>query len=261
MLKLAKKLAILADGLKAAGREKEAFDLFHHAVRLAHNENPLMKVLGEYGFEPSEIFEYGDDDQLDSVHESEKSVHRDDGDQVREIWIHFDPESGKIEYGYMHEGGEYGHKHAYYDNLEDLVAHIVEEDEEHGDVPDDEDNHPRNKGYAAEQDVDCGCGCGGTCGGHKHSEVLNSMLEKYAKTSGKKKNVRLNKPFRTPGGPKKFSVYVKNDKGNVVKVNFGDPNMRIKKNIPARRRNFRARHHCDTPGPRWKARYWSCKNW
>lgn len=80
-----------------------------------------------------------------------------------------------------------------------------------------------------------------------------------AEKGGRK--VKLNKPFRTPDGPKKFSVYVKNDKGNVVKVNFGDPNMKIKKNIPERRRSFRARHNCDNPGPKWKARYWSCKAW
>ena len=71
----------------------------------------------------------------------------------------------------------------------------------------------------------------------------------------------LNKPFRTPKGPKKFSVYVKNEKGNVVKVNFGDPNMEIKRDDPARRKSFRARHNCDNPGPKWKARYWSCKQW
>lgn len=71
----------------------------------------------------------------------------------------------------------------------------------------------------------------------------------------------LNKPFRTPKGPKKFSVYVKNDKGNVVKVNFGDPKMEIKRDDPERRKNFRARHNCDDPGPKWKARYWSCKMW
>ena len=75
------------------------------------------------------------------------------------------------------------------------------------------------------------------------------------------KKVTLNKPFRTPDGPKKTSVYVKNEKGNVVKVNFGDPNMKIKKNIPERRKSFRARHNCDNPGPKWKARYWSCKAW
>jgi hypothetical protein len=72
----------------------------------------------------------------------------------------------------------------------------------------------------------------------------------------------LNKPFRTSKGPKKFSVYVKNEKGNIVKVNFGDPNMEIKRDDPARRKSFRARHKCDTnPGPRWKAKYWSCKFW
>ena len=75
------------------------------------------------------------------------------------------------------------------------------------------------------------------------------------------RKVSLGKPFLTPGGPKKRSVYVKNDKGNVVKVNFGDPNMRIKKNIPARRKSFRARHKCDTAKDRTSARYWSCKAW
>jgi hypothetical protein len=75
------------------------------------------------------------------------------------------------------------------------------------------------------------------------------------------RKVTLNKPFRTPGGPKKSSVYVKNEKGNVVKVNFGDPNMKIKKNIPSRRKSFRARMNCDNPGPKYKARYWSCKAW
>lgn len=73
----------------------------------------------------------------------------------------------------------------------------------------------------------------------------------------------LNKPFRLPkGSKKKFGVYVKNDKGNVVKVTFGDPNMEIKRDDPERRKSFRARHKCDTnPGPKYKARYWSCKQW
>ncbi len=71
------------------------------------------------------------------------------------------------------------------------------------------------------------------------------------------RKVQLGRPFLTPKGPKKRSVYVKNEKGNVVKVNFGDPNMKIKKSDPARRKSFRARHNCSNPGPRWKARYWS----
>ena len=79
-------------------------------------------------------------------------------------------------------------------------------------------------------------------------------------TEAKEKKT-LNKPFRTPKGPKKFSVYVKNEKGNVVKVNFGDPNMEIKRDDPKRRKSFRARHNCDNPGPKWKARYWSCRQW
>ena len=73
------------------------------------------------------------------------------------------------------------------------------------------------------------------------------------------KKVTLNKPVR--GGSKKFYVYTKNEKGNVVKVSFGDPNMEIKRDNPARRKSFRARHNCADPGPKWKARYWSCRAW
>jgi len=78
-----------------------------------------------------------------------------------------------------------------------------------------------------------------------------------------KKKAPLNKPFRLPkGNRKKFGVYVKNDKGNVVMVKFGDPNMSIKRDNPARRKAFRSRHSCDdNPGPKWKARYWSCRMW
>lgn len=73
------------------------------------------------------------------------------------------------------------------------------------------------------------------------------------------RKVKLGKPMQ--GDVKKFKVYVRNPKGNVVKVNFGDPDMKIKKSNPARRRSFRARHNCDNPGPRHKARYWSCRKW
>ena len=96
-------------------------------------------------------------------------------------------------------------------------------------------------------------------GVYKKDGVVLVYKGKAAEYQGRK--VKLGKPFRTPDGPKKFSVYVKNQKGNVVKVNFGDPNMEIKKDNPARRRSFRARHRCDTPGPKWKARYWACKKW
>jgi len=80
-----------------------------------------------------------------------------------------------------------------------------------------------------------------------------------AEYNGKK--VSLNKPFRTPKGPKKFAVYVQNESGRVVIVRFGDPNMEIKRDDPGRRKNFRSRHNCDNPGPKTKARYWSCKMW
>jgi hypothetical protein len=88
--------------------------------------------------------------------------------------------------------------------------------------------------------------------------VVGDLLTE-AEYQGRK--VTLNKPFLTPKGPKKRSVYVKNDKGNVVKVNFGDPNMRIKAYSPKHRKSFRARHNCDNPGPKDSAKYWSCRAW
>jgi hypothetical protein len=76
------------------------------------------------------------------------------------------------------------------------------------------------------------------------------------------KSVTLNDPFRTPDGPKKFGVYTMGPNGNVVIVRFGDPNMEIKRDDPARRASFRARHGCDDdPGPKYKAKYWSCYQW
>ena len=73
------------------------------------------------------------------------------------------------------------------------------------------------------------------------------------------RKVPLNKPMQ--GDVKKSKVYVKKPNGKVVKVNFGDKNMKIKKSNPERRKSFRARHNCDNPGPKWKARYWSCRAW
>ena len=72
------------------------------------------------------------------------------------------------------------------------------------------------------------------------------------------KKVNLNKPFRTPSGPRKFAVYTKNDKGNVVKVGFGQPGMRVNNADPKKARSFRKRMRCDNPGPKWKAKYWAC---
>ena len=82
-------------------------------------------------------------------------------------------------------------------------------------------------------------------------------METEAKYQGKE--VPLGK--KLPGDVKKSKVYVRKPNGKVVKVNFGDKKMRIKKSNPARRKSFRARHNCKNPGPRWKARYWSCRSW
>ena len=85
--------------------------------------------------------------------------------------------------------------------------------------------------------------------------------EKLDEAEYQGRKVSLGKPFLTPDGPKKRAVYVKNPKGNVVKVNFGQKGVKIKKSNPKRRKSFRARHNCSNPGPRHRARYWSCKLW
>ena len=90
-------------------------------------------------------------------------------------------------------------------------------------------------------------------------EYINIMQPGINEAEYQGRKVQLGKPMR--GDVKKFKVYVKNAKGNVIKVNFGDPNMRIRKSNPARRRSFRARHRCDTANDRTSARYWSCRNW
>jgi len=92
-------------------------------------------------------------------------------------------------------------------------------------------------------------------------EGFEEMISEESWAAEKNKGKKLNKPFRTPGGPKKFSVYVKNKKGNIVKVNFGDPNMEIKRDDPNRRKSFRARHNCSEKKDKTKAGYWSCKMW
>ena len=90
-------------------------------------------------------------------------------------------------------------------------------------------------------------------------EIFGDLDDTLNEAEYQGRTVKLNKPMQ--GDVKKFKVYVKNEKGNVVKVNFGDPDMRIKKSNPARRKSFRARHNCDNPGPKTKARYWSCRAW
>jgi len=104
--------------------------------------------------------------------------------------------------------------------------------------------------------MSCGCGCSGEVVAYEEWDEEDVTAAEYQGRS-----VTLNKPFRTKGGAKKFAVYTKNGSGNVVIVRFGDPNMEIKRDDPARRKAFRSRHNCQSPGPKWKARYWSCRQW
>jgi len=96
-------------------------------------------------------------------------------------------------------------------------------------------------------------------------EFMKSYKSDINEAEYQGRKVKLGKPMQ--GDVKKFKVYVKNPQGNVVKVNFGhkgkggEKTMSIKKNNPERRKSFRARHNCDNPGPRHKARYWSCRAW
>ena len=85
-----------------------------------------------------------------------------------------------------------------------------------------------------------------------------SLMEEINEADYRGRNVDLNKPFRTPGGPKKFAVYVKSPKGNVKKVTFGDPNLRVKNADKKAAKSFRARHKCDQKKDRTTPGYWSC---
>lgn len=89
---------------------------------------------------------------------------------------------------------------------------------------------------------------------NKYAEDIDMDEAKY-----RGREVPLGK--KMAGDVKKSKVYVRKPNGNIVKVNFGDKKMRIKKSNPKRRKSFRARHNCKNPGPRWKARYWSCRSW
>jgi len=102
---------------------------------------------------------------------------------------------------------------------------------------------------------------------HRFKQYTNIQELEYdvvvEKAEYQGREVKLNDPFRLPtGSKKKFGVYVKNDKGNIVKVTFGDPNMGINRDDAGARKSVRARHGCDVdPGPKWKAKYWSCYQW
>ena len=92
-----------------------------------------------------------------------------------------------------------------------------------------------------------------------YDKNLNEGCQCLREAEYQGRNVQLGKPMQ--GDVKKFKVYVKNPAGNVVKVNFGQKGMKIRKSNPDARKSFRARMNCDSPGPRHKANYWSCRKW
>jgi hypothetical protein len=94
---------------------------------------------------------------------------------------------------------------------------------------------------------------------HEEEDETTEDIEEVTEAKYRGRTVPLGK--KMAGDVKKSKVYVRKPNGNIVKVNFGDKKMRIKKSNPKRRKSFRARHNCANPGPRWKARYWSCRSW
>ena len=117
------------------------------------------------------------------------------------------------------------------------------------------------------QEIDCWSGYRKDGTKTKNGKTVNNckrikeQQEELEESEYHGRKVTLNKPFLTPDGPKKRSVYVKNAKGNVVKVNFGQKGVAIKKHLPKHRKSYRARHHCENPGPKDRANYWSCLAW
>lgn len=91
-----------------------------------------------------------------------------------------------------------------------------------------------------------------------HFEIEFDEAHSLNEAEHRGRKVKLNKPFRTPGGPKKFAVYVKSKGGNIKKVTFGDPNMRVRNRSKARAKSFTARHKCSQKKDRTTAGYWSC---
>lgn len=118
--------------------------------------------------------------------------------------------------------------------------------------------HDDEKFLEGLEHTDCGTdACCGNCAEDEIQEEVTIMED------GEKKGVKLNNIIRTSENPnKKFKVYVRDPSTKKIKVvRFGDPNMEIKRDDPKRRASFRARHGCDNPGPKWKAKYWSCYQW
>lgn len=100
------------------------------------------------------------------------------------------------------------------------------------------------------------------CGTPDCCQECNEETDVLQEAEYQGKKVKLNDPIRTSENPnKKFKVYTMGPNGTVVVVRFGDPDMSIKRDDPGRRASFRARHNCDNPGPKHKARYWSCYQW
>lgn len=158
-------------------------------------------------------------------------------------------------YKYILDGNHRANK-AIDDDLESVKAKLVnikELPQKFIDVLGDEDNIEEYD-VVSEQDI------------KEFVQFMREYKQPLCEAEYRGRKVNLGKPMQ--GDVKKFKVYVKNPKGKVVKVNFGfggssakGKRMTIKKNNPARRKNFRARHNCDNPGPRTKARYWSCRAW
>ena len=204
-----------------------------HFIRVVMEKQHQTSILDESIFPGNEIFETEQDATVFQI-PLERSLSEEEASEYAEHLAN-----------YMFEQG--------YDDFDIEISADTDLD-----VSEDEETYEGDEFFEEygvmwfNEDDNCGCG-NDVCETYGEDNAIDE-----AEYQGRK--VKLGKPMR--GDVKKFKVYVKDPKTkNVKKVNFGDPNMKIKKSNPARRRSFRARHNCDNPGPRTKARYWSCRKW
>ncbi len=198
-------------------------------------EERVQELLKKFDSNMNEIGGYGDPDYKEII----QHLKNGDAESAAEV----------VWYAYTdQDGGEFPEKEDYVDDLQAEFEELVDGG--------DQDSEPDGS-YDSSDDADALASAGHGSDEDYGSFGYDEDIEMEAKYRGKE--VPLGK--KLPGDVKKSKVYVRKPNGNIVKVNFGDKKMRIKKSNPKRRKSFRARHNCKNPGPRWKARYWSCSSW
>jgi len=273
-------------GYKRMGTKMKGGKRVDNCVKVSEGfgslEEKVQELLKRFEEDMMEIGGYGDPD----IKEIVQHLKNGDAESAAEV----------VWYAYTdQDGGEFPEKEAYVDDLQAEFEELAQGgDEDEGGETD--DNYAMaSAGFGSDEDYgDYGNNESQEERTHKGGTVIRTEkgLKHFAKYDDDKDNEydddKINKGMiysiekstkpddvdeakyqgkevplgkKLPGDVKKSKVYVRKPNGKVVKVNFGDKKMRIKKSNPARRKSFRARHNCKNPGPRWKARYWSCRSW